>query len=172
MSAQKFDIPADLAVRLDRVHPFTAAIVRVGLHVDKRLISTDRAALCVLAAEAHEGRPDVSLGTISKALKRCEATARDAVRRLAWAGYARAEERPSGSIATTWRLAMPSEARWEQPIPRRPKLAEIALPSKSEETSFDDDRHRAIGAKFGFSSELTDQLIELRQNLALPRNRA
>lgn len=118
MSAQEFAIPADLANCLAAAHPFTAAIVCVGLHVDERLNSMDRAALRVLAAEAHEGRPDVSLGTLSRTLERCDATVRDAVRRLSWAGYAYAETRPAGPIATTRRLRMPFDARWGAPIPR------------------------------------------------------
>lgn len=89
--------------------------------------------------------------------------------RLVDGGYVEREFAP-GIMPARYALRAPSEAQmaWRWPDGRKDERpAQIVEPEP-----FDADRHRALGAKFGFETRATDLLVELRESLSLPRKRA
>lgn len=120
-------IPGDLLRRQRDAHPHRRAVFHTARFFDGRLIVIDLCALAQIIDDVENGRIGISLGRLSSAFGVNAKTIRDALRRLSWCGYIEpAFVRPEGPEAQIYRVRMPFESRFDHPIPRQPKLSEIA----------------------------------------------
>lgn len=139
----------------------TRRILDIAEHHDGRWPIEALAILTALATRISAGQRECSNDAIGRDVTIAGKNVAIWTARLEKGGYLDRERLP-GPHAHRYSLRMPSEAQldWHW------------LDQSDPNADFDADRHRALGEKLGFDPRATDLLIEFRQNLALPRNRA